>query len=180
MKTYNIDAWEYIKTVPDKSVNLILTDPLYDAVMDMGELRRICTGHIIMFCDPRFRFFIPDEVALWMKPPSSKNTSKHLAHPFEEIIIERHGDTYNYGLESANYGGIYYDILFEKRIHPFQKPQSLIERLIHIYSNENDVVFDPFFGSGPTLKAAERLGRRAVGCEKDCGTYKLLDVIKGE
>jgi DNA modification methylase len=166
----HINAWEYIASLTDKSVDVIITDPLYDAQMDMDELRRICKGHIIMFCDPRYRFFEPDEVAIWMKPPSSKNTTKHLAHPFEEILIERHGDVYNAGLESANYNGIYYDILLEKRTHPFQKPLSLMERLVRIYSNPNDLVFDPFAGSGTTLIAAEKHGRRAVGCEID-GKY---------
>lgn len=172
IRKYNQDAWEYIKSVPDKMFNAIITDPLYDATMDMEELRRICSGHIIMFCDPRFRFFKPDEVALWMKPPSSKNTTKHLAHPWEEIIIERHGDTFNRkGFDSANYNGVYYDILLEERRHPYQKPLSLLKRLISIYTNPGDLILDPFFGSGSTLEAAELLGRNSIGCEIDSARF---------
>lgn len=168
MNLIKINAWEYMAEVQDKYFDIIVTDPMYNAQFDMDELRRICKGHIIMFCDPRKRFFEPDEVAIWKKPESSKNTTKHLAHPFEEIIIERHGDTYNYKeLESCNFGGIYYDMLLEKRTHPFQKPLSLLERLIRIYSNPDDIIFDPFAGSGSTLIAAERQGRRAIGCEND-------------
>ena len=162
---HNIDAWNYIFDTPDKSVGAIITDPIYNDTLNMDELRRICSGHIIMFCDPRARFFVPDEVALWMKPPSSKNTTKHLAHPWEEILIERHGNRYNSGLESANYNGVYYDILFEKRVHPYQKPLSLLERLIAIYTSPDDIIFDPFFGSGATLRAANNLGRNSIGCE---------------
>lgn len=175
--TYNINAWVHIANMEDKSVDLILSDPLYKDDVNMVELERVCKGHIILFCDPRHRFFevtFNDEVALWMKPPSSKNTSKHLAHPFEEILIKRQGYTYNAEYESANYNGVYYDILFEKRKHPFQKPASLIERLLAIYSNPGDTVFDPFFGSGATLRAAEKLGRSAIGCEINPDYYKVV------
>jgi DNA modification methylase len=163
---HHINAYEYMQTVDDKAFDVIITDPPYDDFLNMDELRRVCKGHIIAFCDPRFRFFVPDEVMLWIKPQSSKNTKKHLAHTWEEILVEQHGNTYNYdGLESANFGGIYYDMLLEKRVHKSQKPLSLMERLVRIYSNPNDLIFDPFAGSGTTLKAAEIHGRRAVGCE---------------
>jgi len=164
---HQIDAWEYMKTLDDKHFDVIITDPLYDDTLDMDELRRVCAGHIIAFCDPRHRFFEPDEVAIWKKPESSKNSSKHLSCFIEEILIERHGDVYNHNLESSNYTGIYYDILCEKRTHPFQKPLSLMERLVKIYSNPNDLIFDPFAGSGTTIKAALNCGRRAEGCEID-------------
>lgn len=173
---YNVDAWEYIAGLEDQSVDVVISDPIYNAEVNMDELRRICKGHIILFCDPRARFFQPDEVALWMKPPSSKNTTKHLAHPWEEILIERHGNTYNAGLESANYNGVYYDILLEKRTHPYQKPLSLMERLVAIYSNPGDMILDMFFGSGSTLKAAWNLGRDATGCEIDSASHqKFVD-----
>lgn len=167
--TYEVvrgNCWEFIKTLEDNFVDTIITDPMYDDKnINMDELRRICKGHIIMFCDPRHRFFEPDEVAIWKKPESSKNNSKHLSCFFEEILIERHGNIYNHDLESVNYTGIYYDTLLEARKHPFQKPISLMERLIRIYSNPNDLVFDPFCGSESTLKAALRQGRRGLGCE---------------
>lgn len=49
--------------------------------------------------------------------------------------------------------------------HPCQLPESLLERIIKLSSNENDLVFDPFVGSGTTLAVAARLGRRWLGCE---------------
>jgi len=168
MNIVHENCWEFIKTLKDKSVDAIITDPLYwDKNLNMDELRRICKGHIIMFCDPRHRFFVPDEVAIWKKPESSKNSSKHLSCFFEEILIERHGNVYNHDLESVNYTGIYYDTLLETRWHPYQKPLSLMERLVRIYTMPNDLVFDPFCGSGTTLIAAEKHGRRTLGCEYD-------------
>lgn len=51
--------------------------------------------------------------------------------------------------------------------HRDQKPLGLIERLIRTSSNPNDFVLDPFSGSGTTLVAAIRLGRRGLGFELD-------------
>jgi site-specific DNA-methyltransferase (adenine-specific) len=56
---------------------------------------------------------------------------------------------------------------FKERLgwHPCQLPESLLERVIKLSSNQEDLVFDPFTGSGTTLAVAARLGRRWVGCE---------------
>lgn len=51
--------------------------------------------------------------------------------------------------------------------HPTQKPVELLRRLIGNSSAANDVVLDPFLGSGSTLIAAEQLGRRCFGVEID-------------
>jgi site-specific DNA-methyltransferase (adenine-specific) len=53
----------------------------------------------------------------------------------------------------------------DKAVHPAQKPILMIERLILLSSNENDVVFDPFAGSGTTLVAAKNLNRQYIGIE---------------
>ncbi len=51
------------------------------------------------------------------------------------------------------------------RTHPAPFPVALAERLIKLYSWPNDVVLDPFAGSGTTLVAADRLGRKGIGIE---------------
>lgn len=166
---YNVNAWEYISSLPDKSVSAIITDPMYDSSVDMEELRRICSGHIIMFSAPENPFFNPDERAYWIKTPSTKNNtvSRKLSRFVEVILIERHGETFNTGLHWSAYTGVYDDRLLTKRIHPYEKPLSLLERLIAIYTAPGDIVFDPFFGGGSTLKAARNLGRPSIGCEID-------------
>lgn len=51
------------------------------------------------------------------------------------------------------------------RYHEWQKPYELIERFILNSSKPGDFVFDPFAGTGTTLIAAAKNGRRAMGCE---------------
>ena len=51
------------------------------------------------------------------------------------------------------------------KIHPTQKPVSLLEYLIRVFTDVNEVVIDPVAGSGTTLLAAGNLNRRAYGFE---------------
>jgi len=55
----------------------------------------------------------------------------------------------------------------EKTLHPCQFPIELAERCILALTNGNDWVLDPFSGVGSAMLAAVRLGRRAMGCERE-------------
>lgn len=58
------------------------------------------------------------------------------------------------------------------KIHPSQKPVSVLKKLIEIFTDEGDVVIDPCCGSGSTLRAAMELGRSAYGFEIDRNFYQ--------
>lgn len=51
--------------------------------------------------------------------------------------------------------------------HPCQLPIHLLERIILMGTEENDIILDPFIGTGTTALAAKRLGRNFIGFEKD-------------
>lgn len=53
------------------------------------------------------------------------------------------------------------------KVHPTQKPESLLHRVILASTNEGDVVLDPFFGTGTTGVVAKKLGRNFIGIERD-------------
>lgn len=53
----------------------------------------------------------------------------------------------------------------ERKKHPAQFPEAMIERIIRACSNEGDSVFDPFNGSGTTTYCAYKLGRKFVGTD---------------
>ena len=54
-----------------------------------------------------------------------------------------------------------------KKLHPTQKPETLLARVILASSRPDDVVLDPFCGSGTTGAVAKRLGRRFIGIERE-------------
>jgi len=68
----------------------------------------------------------------------------------------------------------FFDKPHKSDLHPTMKPVALVERAIRNSSKSRDIVLDPFGGSGTTLIAAERAGRRARLIELD---PKYVDVI---
>ena len=54
-----------------------------------------------------------------------------------------------------------------KKLHPTQKPEALLARVILAASRPDDLVLDPFFGTGTTGAVAKRLGRRFIGIERE-------------
>lgn len=77
------------------------------------------------------------------------------------------------------------------KIHPTQKPVSLLKRLIEIFTDTGDVIIDPCAGSGTTLRAAAESGRKAYGFEvskkfyddacnimlKDIDTFEQMKIV---
>jgi site-specific DNA-methyltransferase (adenine-specific) len=51
------------------------------------------------------------------------------------------------------------------REHPNEKPLEMVSKFIGLTTNENDLILDPFMGSGTTLRAAKDLGRKCIGIE---------------
>lgn len=64
----------------------------------------------------------------------------------------------------------------ERTGYPTQKPESLLRRVIRASSKKGDLVLDCFAGSGTTLAAAEKLGRRWIGI--DCGKLSIYTIQK--
>lgn len=61
----------------------------------------------------------------------------------------------------------------EKTIHPCQFPIELVERCVLAFSNEADTVLDPFVGTGTSLIASLKHGRKCIGIDKDASYLQL-------
>lgn len=68
------------------------------------------------------------------------------------------------------------------KLHPTQKPEALLYRVVVSSSKVGDVVLDPFFGTGTTGAIAKKLGRHFIGIEKDKsyikGAQNRIDAVK--
>ncbi len=58
-----------------------------------------------------------------------------------------------------------------EKVHSTQKPESLLHRIILASSNKNDLILDPFLGSGTTAVVSKKLGRNFFGIEKEKNYY---------
>jgi hypothetical protein len=118
----------------------------------------------------------------WVKPNPPPNLScRYFTHATETVIWAgrdkkcRH--KFNYALMRHLNGGKQMTSVWtieaprrEEKVfgkHPTQKSLALLERIIAASSDENDLVLDPFSGSGTTGIAAARLGRAYTGVERD-------------
>ena len=61
----------------------------------------------------------------------------------------------------------------EKVDHPTQKPVKLMERIVSLFTNENDTILDFCMGSGSTGIACKNLNRNFIGIEKDINYYNI-------
>lgn len=72
-----------------------------------------------------------------------------------------------------------------QKFHPCHMPEQILARIIRSCSNTQDVVFDPFTGSGTTLAVAKKLNRRFLGCELSgnyakCARMRLKQIAVGD
>ncbi|MBN1280168.1 MAG: site-specific DNA-methyltransferase [Candidatus Thermoplasmatota archaeon] len=129
-------------------------------------------------------FTILNEI-LWQKTDATPNIScTRFVADHENFIWARKGTkhTFNYEtMKKANNGKQMRSIWPKgktsggKKIHPTQKPEWLLERILLACSNEGDLVFDPFMGSGTTAVVAKKLNRIFVGCDIDPAYVKAAN-----
>lgn len=72
-----------------------------------------------------------------------------------------------------------------KKVHPTQKPEALLQRVIMSSTKPGDVILDPFFGTGTTGAVAKKLGRNFVGIEReqsyiDAASKRIEDIVPAE
>ena len=111
---------------------------------------------------------------IWAKNTFTLGRSDY-QRQYEPILYGWKQGTDHYWCGDRDQGDVwFFDKPAKNDLHPTMKPVALVERAIRNSSKSRDIVLDPFGGSGTTLIAAERTGRRARLIELD---PKYADVI---
>lgn len=179
----NQDSLSFMKEVPDKYFDLILTDPPYD--IDSINLEKQGYAGNNYFKKKNWDNDIPQEEFFNQIFRISKNQIICGANYFGlkgrgYIVWDKGEGFYNRSFSEAellytsfdmNIKIFKYDPLakgdYHNKIHPTQKPIPLFNWLLERYSKPNDLILDPFSGSGTTAIAAYNTDRRFICIEKD-------------
>lgn len=89
---------------------------------------------------------------------------------YETVLVGYKGNSANWYDTSDKIENIIRDIpkiIPMKDNHPTEKPVRLMERFIRLHTQENDIILDPFLGSGTTAVACVNLNRHYIGIELD-------------
>ena len=117
------------------------------------------------------------ELVMWNKSnPMPRNRDRLYVTSCEFALWATKGKGWTFNRQRNTYENTIftYPIVNKKeRIHPTQKPVKLMEDIIKIHTKENDLILDPFIGSGTTALAAMNTNRNFIGFEIDKRYFDL-------
>jgi DNA modification methylase len=179
VKLHHADTFEFLASCEDDSVEAIITDPPYDfddpTKMDLlDELQRIARGAVVIFCPPENQFPEPDQYCFWVKPISTKNTKRRYSRFVEMVCLYNYDEgKWNTDRNWSQYVNVFKDHVEGTTTHPYEKPVSLMRRLVLNHTDPGDLILDPFMGSGTTGVAALTAGRDFMGVELEKAFFTL-------
>ncbi|STO97667.1 site-specific DNA-methyltransferase [Helicobacter canis] len=161
----------------DKGFDLVSWIPQYVEILDKN-------GSMIVFCSYRFISLIAQalessnmlvkDILIWQKSnPMPRNITRRYVQDLEFAVWAVKSGAkwvFNKPSDMPYLRSIFTHSLVsgkEKLGHPTQKSLKLMKDLIQIHTNPNEIVLDPFMGSGSTGAACLELGREFIGIEKD-------------
>ena len=193
-KCYLGDCLDIMRDMPDKCIDLVLTDPPYgigitgkvggDRICKVkeyisfddsnvpdkiyfDELRRISKNQII-FGGNYFADMLPPSPCwlVWDKDNTGNFADCELCWTSFPTAVRKYKWRWNGLLQEDMAHKI-------KRVHPTEKPYPLLEEIILDYSKEGDIIFDGFAGSFSVAHACINTGRKFICVEKDEEYYKM-------
>jgi site-specific DNA-methyltransferase (adenine-specific) len=196
------DCLEVLKDIPDKSIDLVLTDPPYglnfpyksyndtrDNLKDLiynfiPETRRI-SDRVYILCGPT-------QISLYPEPDWIISFTWNTTGTFGKYGYNQWTPILCYGKDIKSFGSINgilkSDVLRisggggvgfmrndEEKKHTCPKPITMISEIIRRLSNEQDTILDPFAGSGTTGVACKNLNRNYILIEKEPEYIKICE-----
>ena len=190
------DCLELLKSLQDNSVDLVVTDPpfgvnfqshrrkeKYEHIQNddnleflpelMAELNRVLKPdtHIYMFCAFKTidvfkqefeKYFELKNIIIWNK--GNFGTGNYYRFKYEMVLFGQKG---NKPMKNHSFDDVLDCNGTGNEFHPTQKPIDLMIELVTVHTRVNDVVLDPFAGSGSTGVACKLLNRDFIGMEID-------------
>lgn len=191
---YNISKDNNFSTLrnPRTGVNFGQWDIDFDPTIWIKEYSSLLKkdGCMIIFCSYLYISYIIDElknnnidikdILVWQKSnPMPRNVNRRYVQDMEFAIwaVKKNSKwTFNKPKDIPYLRSTFKTSLVsgsEKTGHPTQKSLTLMKEIIKIHTNENDIILDPFMGSGTTALAAIENNRKFIGIEIDEKYFNL-------
>ncbi len=137
-----------------------------------------------MFCSPDTvdffkqeleKYFNMKNIIIWVKNNwTAGDLEAQLGKQYEMIFLVNKGRKIFNGKRETDVW--FFDkIVGEEQLHQNEKPIKLIRKCIELHSNQDDVIFDGFAGSGTTLVAAKEYNRKYVGVEIESRYCEIIE-----
>jgi len=190
---YCADCRDVLPHIPDKSIDLVLTDPPYGVSYKKKGAEYMVgdTVNLVPYFLPAVRGKLKSDGAIYLFSSTTKLVDTlpvfNAYFKLHSIIIwdkrigliPRQLSHYKLRYEPILYGskGLhrlngYKDDVIQcdidrgnNRVHPTQKPAGVIKYLMDNSTNQGSIILDPFLGSGTTAFCAKKLGRKCIGIE---------------
>ncbi|MDX2154029.1 MAG: site-specific DNA-methyltransferase [Bryobacteraceae bacterium] len=173
----NTDCLPIITGMQEQSIDVVITDPPYpsptglfaesyiDGIAALYLCAKKAKKHVVFFWSPLVEPPRP--------PPGWFHTATHIWHKPDgktsityELVIAWSKDYHRQPHKVWSIPILDYRTLRDwNKQHPTQKPLRLLRYIVEDYSEEGDLVLDPFAGTGTTLVAAKQLKRHYLGME---------------
>lgn len=193
------DCLEIMKTIPDKSIDLVLTDPPYGInICKSGTVGGRNLAKVKNYGKCEWDNKIPDKNYFEEMFRISKNQIIFGGNYFIDrlfntpcFVVWDKDNTGNFAdcelawtsfktatrLIKFTWNGFIQGNMREKdfREHPTQKPKSVMKWILENYSETDQTILDPFMGSGTTGVACQELGRNFIGIEINEKYFKIAE-----
>ena len=180
---YNVSRKNNFHTIGRNGIDFGKWDKNFNQTNWLSNIGKIIKpgGSIIIFNDWRNlgiiakklekEGFLVKDILRWIKRnPMPRNVNRRYVTDYEFAIWATYNNgkwTFNKPKEKSYLKPEFFHslVLGKKRIHPTEKSIFLMEEIIKIHTNEGDIIFDPFSGSGSISYAANKHGRFYIGNE---------------
>lgn len=186
---YNADCLEILNTISNNSIDCIITDPPYGIRYNSNHRinkkksiendnqfflpinilwNKLKEDGLLLFFFSQKNWIVDSRIKdyiVWIKNNHTAGDLKQGLGNKYEMIAYCPKKEYKFPHKRPTNVIMNDKVIIGENQHPTEKPIELLEKMILLYTKEDDVILDPFMGTGSTIVASKNLKRKYIGIE---------------
>lgn len=158
--------------------------PFDISAKEISDILEMCVPErwCVMFCDWRHaasilqippRGYRDVRFAVWNKPDGAPQFTGDRPAPGWEAIAILHREGVKLRWNGGGSRSVYTFGIEKQNGHPTPKPLSLMKHMVELFTDHQEVILDPFMGSGTTGVACVKMGRKFIGIEREPEYFEI-------